>query len=914
MQNLLLAVSLNESNWGTFQVGDERTNNIVRAYFGQGGQIGANPATVNTWFSITGTADLSKDLWFEDLADDEATADVREDHALDAALVYYHTHQAMRVYRRIGAPVVPAPGGQPLQVITFSNNPTAWPGGATIFINEDDSAWNNGEAPKNREWHEFSHYMMWRVYGRMPPLHAEADDINGNGFLDADVNHGGYWYNMMSSSDAIVEGFAVFMAMVIADQMEQDGEIYMNDHVPPYIYPIGTGAYQPAMCNLEINYPQNRLLSLPADYRRGFYDQLSGAQRANAAEKPRPWRAIADEDLSVASTLWDVYDGQSSGDQDEISVDLQALWPVWAGAYQVPQYFAAPTVGGFLGDAFTYGSTANPSRWRDNSFVGERRRNAPFPIVVRNIWYIIDLYTALTTSLPGQRSQIDQVFRSHKIYLNTFREFADSTTLQMDDLVSFGDPGSTVSLSVSPEAAHEFWSEGIVADLDVAGWGAGFTVNQEPYVDARGYLYIWIWVNAPEGTAFDIVVEDDEGQWLCSGTSEALYGMDDPPEEWRYFQRGTGRWSAYSPPGVVGEDYPFVAVLRPSPAEEDWRHVYDFRPNPNHKTPPGEVSGPDLSRIHGIGVLFTDPGSYQAMVGSIVLTADYPWKPGMTSIVGIGDPALALFRPYRRNTPPVPGSKARIQLNEAPATLLVSLDYAPPYEDLSFTYPLTVDNTTEEIYLFVEPPLEGGENTITIAAESEDYETEETFTMTSTEFWSTLEEGSYVANVSLELVRKRWDPGSLIGTAAGAGVLGLCCCLPVLGAGAVGGYMLLRRREKRSAPPAPPAPPAPTTVAWGRLSISEGPSASRTVWLDKPVLIIGRSSSADLVLQDPLVSGRHAQLRWQDGVAILDDLRSTNGTLVNGQRVTSSHAIRPGDVIQMGHTKLLFQRADHRPS
>jgi pSer/pThr/pTyr-binding forkhead associated (FHA) protein len=86
------------------------------------------------------------------------------------------------------------------------------------------------------------------------------------------------------------------------------------------------------------------------------------------------------------------------------------------------------------------------------------------------------------------------------------------------------------------------------------------------------------------------------------------------------------------------------------------------------------------------------------------------------------------------------------------------------------------------------------------------------------------------------------------------------------------------------------------------------------VWLDKPVLIIGRSSSADLVLQDPLVSGRHAQLRWQDGVAILDDLRSTNGTLVNGQRVTSSHAIRPGDVIQMGHTKLLFQRADHRPS
>ncbi|MGD8998160.1 MAG: hypothetical protein PVH80_08625, partial [Anaerolineae bacterium] len=363
MQNLLLAVSLNESNWGTFQVGDETTNNIVRAYFGQGGQIGANPATVNTWFSITGTADLSKDLWFEDLADDEATADVREDHALDAALVYYHTHQAMRVYRRIGAPVVPAPGGQPLQVITFSNNPTAWPGGATIFINEDDSAWNNGEAPKNREWHEFSHYMMWRVYGRMPPLHAEADDINGNGFLDADVNHGGYWYNMMSSSDAIVEGFAVFMAMVIADQMEQDGEIYMNDHVPPYIYPIGTGAYQPAMCNLEINYPQNRLLSLPADYRRGFYDQLSGAQRANAAEKPRPWRAIADEDLSVASTLWDVYDGQSGGDQDEISVDLQALWPVWAGAYQVPQYFAAPTVGGFLGDAFTYGSTANPSRW-----------------------------------------------------------------------------------------------------------------------------------------------------------------------------------------------------------------------------------------------------------------------------------------------------------------------------------------------------------------------------------------------------------------------------------------------------------------------------------------------------------------------------------------------------------------------
>ena len=68
---------------------------------------------------------------------------------------------------------------------------------------------------------------------------------------------------------------------------------------------------------------------------------------------------------------------------------------------------------------------------------------------------------------------------------------------------------------------------------------------------------------------------------------------------------------------------------------------------------------------------------------------------------------------------------------------------------------------------------------------------------------------------------------------------------------------------------------------------------------------IGRSPTADICLEDPSVSRRHAMiLREGESVRILDD-RSLNGVFVNGERVTA-RVLEDGDVLQLGRNELVF--------
>ena len=71
-------------------------------------------------------------------------------------------------------------------------------------------------------------------------------------------------------------------------------------------------------------------------------------------------------------------------------------------------------------------------------------------------------------------------------------------------------------------------------------------------------------------------------------------------------------------------------------------------------------------------------------------------------------------------------------------------------------------------------------------------------------------------------------------------------------------------------------------------------------------VVIGRSREADIVLQDPNISRRHAELRRADEGWQIVDLGSTNGIKVNGRRV-DNQALRPGDQITIGVTDLTFE-------
>ena len=93
--------------------------------------------------------------------------------------------------------------------------------------------------------------------------------------------------------------------------------------------------------------------------------------------------------------------------------------------------------------------------------------------------------------------------------------------------------------------------------------------------------------------------------------------------------------------------------------------------------------------------------------------------------------------------------------------------------------------------------------------------------------------------------------------------------------------------------------------------VKTGPEAGRRVELDLEVAI-GRQDG-DLVVEDPEVSRRHAVLRRSGGSVVVEDLDSTNGTFVNGERIRSPITVGPGDQVRVGGTTLEIepdQRAD----
>jgi hypothetical protein len=78
------------------------------------------------------------------------------------------------------------------------------------------------------------------------------------------------------------------------------------------------------------------------------------------------------------------------------------------------------------------------------------------------------------------------------------------------------------------------------------------------------------------------------------------------------------------------------------------------------------------------------------------------------------------------------------------------------------------------------------------------------------------------------------------------------------------------------------------------------------ITLGERTLSIGRSTECDIVIPDTNVSRRHAEIRPTIDGFNLVDLGSTNGSLVNGERVTQRE-LREGDELAFGNTRLVFQ-------
>jgi len=114
----------------------------------------------------------------------------------------------------------------------------------------------------------------------------------------------------------------------------------------------------------------------------------------------------------------------------------------------------------------------------------------------------------------------------------------------------------------------------------------------------------------------------------------------------------------------------------------------------------------------------------------------------------------------------------------------------------------------------------------------------------------------------------------------------------------------------RYATPAYGTPVPFRAIGAGVLVLLSGQADPEEHDLSLPAVRIGRSAQGNhVVVQDPLVSSTHAEIRAQGGGHYVQDLRSTNGTFVNGERISRPHPLSDGDRITFGTTEWLYRHS-----
>ena len=164
----------------------------------------------------------------------------------------------------------------PVEVLVGNNNHQTLysPGQSRILISSNDAGYSNSNRPKNREYHEFAHHLMYATYGGWTNGSMVAGTQNHDGFLNP------------NTGDSYDEGFAEFIALVISDKYGDSNPA--DGKTKSDIYA--------SFGSLENNY--------------------------------RPWdsRGYAEE-FAVASLLWDMYDKDNEKD-DSLTMSLYNIWSV----------------------------------------------------------------------------------------------------------------------------------------------------------------------------------------------------------------------------------------------------------------------------------------------------------------------------------------------------------------------------------------------------------------------------------------------------------------------------------------------------------------------------------------------------------------------------------------------------------
>jgi pSer/pThr/pTyr-binding forkhead associated (FHA) protein/subtilisin family serine protease len=161
-----------------------------------------------------------------------------------------------------------------------------------------------------------------------------------------------------------------------------------------------------------------------------------------------------------------------------------------------------------------------------------------------------------------------------------------------------------------------------------------------------------------------------------------------------------------------------------------------------------------------------------------------------------------------------------------------------------------------------------------------------------------------------ESIPSTTSPGPPTALLVGLALFGLCGGVASLGGA---GLLLLARRRARQRPSEPTSLSAPSVppiqaIAHGELrGVDLAP-----IPLGTGTIEVGRSSENDIVLRSPNVSRHHARIVCADGACTVEDLGSSNGTFVDGERV--SHAVlKPGTQLRLGDVVLTYDTPGRQP-
>ncbi|HET9656141.1 MAG TPA: FHA domain-containing protein [Kineosporiaceae bacterium] len=116
-------------------------------------------------------------------------------------------------------------------------------------------------------------------------------------------------------------------------------------------------------------------------------------------------------------------------------------------------------------------------------------------------------------------------------------------------------------------------------------------------------------------------------------------------------------------------------------------------------------------------------------------------------------------------------------------------------------------------------------------------------------------------------------------------------------------------------PSARPAPPPqdrpvqePRRDTPRTLVVTEGSLQGTTLALGQATILIGRAPECTLVLEDDYASNRHARFTYNQGVWMIEDLGSTNGTFLGRSRIETPTPVEPGVSVRIGRTVLELRR------